>query len=331
MNGISPDVSIIIVSYNTRDLLKRCLSSLLQESSGINCEIIVIDNGSDKENSADVVTSQFPGIKLIVSDINVGFGAANNMGFRIAKGRYIALLNSDAFLHPNALSIAIEKMDANPKIGLGGAKLVGEDGSWQPSARMFPSPLNDFLYLSGLATKYPHSRFFGRADRTWAPVEEPTEVDWVPGAFSIIRREVLEQIGYFDERFFLYYEEVDLCKRIKNAEYSIWYWPDVIVTHLGGETCKKNSHLMFSSSGSQLVLWRMRSALLYFRKHHGLMGAYATRFIEQWWHTLRAKKNSMSQYPKNQSKRAESQTSVQLMRQAWKETNGGKTSPSRPW
>ena len=128
-------------------------------------------------------------------------------------------MNSDAFLKPGALALSVEHMEKNPNAGLGGARLVGRDGSWQPGARMFPSTLNDLLMMSGLAANYPASQFFGRADRTWANPSEPAAVDWVPGAYSIIRKDVLDRIGGFDQRFFLYYEEVDLCRRIKAAGY----------------------------------------------------------------------------------------------------------------
>jgi GT2 family glycosyltransferase len=185
------------------------------------------------------------------------------------------LLNSDAFLQRDALRLSVEKMDHEPQVGLAGARLIGRDGSWQPSSRMFPSVLNDLLALSGLAAKYPRSRFFGRFDRTWADQLQAARVDWVPGAYSIIRRDLLQRIGYFDERFFLYYEEVDLCRRIKAAGYDVCYWPDVVVIHLGGESSKTLKRLSISSSGRQLTLWRMRAAFLYYRKYQGFAGAFA--------------------------------------------------------
>ena len=210
----------------------------------------------------------------------------------MARGRYTVLLNSDAFLRPGALSKAVEHMERNADVGLGGGRLIGRDNGWQPSARRFPSPLNDFLTLSGLAAKFPRSRLFGRFDRTWADPLEASEVDWVPGAFAIIRRHVLEEVGYFDEAFFLYYEEVDLCHRIKAAGYRIWYWPDIVLVHLGGESSKTVKRLSLSSAGSQLTLWRMRSALLYYRKHHGALGAWIAKSTEMLWHGLRAWKNT---------------------------------------
>ena len=330
MTAESLDVSVVIVSFNTRDLLRECLDTLAAEAGGVRYEAIVVDNAS-RDGSADLVATEFPDARLIRSEVNLGFAAANNRGFAIAQGRYVVLLNSDAFPRPLALPKAVAHMDADPNIGLGGAWLVGRDDSWQPSARLFPSPLNDFLTLSGLAARFPKSHFFGRVDRTWADPGEPADVDWVPGAFSIIRRDVLEQVGSFDEAFFLYYEEVDLCRRIKAAGYKVCYWPDVVVVHLGGESSKTLEHLTLSSSGAQLTLWRLRSAYLYYRKQHGLFTAWLARQVEQYWHALRAWKNGRHADAGRRAKAEESQAIVTLIKQAWRETDGGRVSPPRPW
>lgn len=326
----SPDVSVVVVSFNTRDLLRECLLTLAREAGGVSYETIVVDNAS-KDSSADMVEREFPKAKLIRSSVNLGFAAANNRGFALARGQFVVLLNSDAFLRPGALPTAVERMKADPRIGVGGARLVGRDDSWQPSARMFPSFTYDLFTLSGLSSKYPSSRLFGRFDRTWADQNEAAEVDWVPGAFSIMPRHVLEEVGYFDENFFLYYEEVDLCRRIKAAGYTIWYWPDVVVVHLGGESSKTVKHLELSSAGSQLTLWRMRSALLYYRKHHGWRGAWLAKELETRWHALRASKNARQDTPEAQGKAKQSAATAALMEQAWRETQGGRISPPRPW
>lgn len=322
-----PDISVVIVSFNTKALLRECLNSLLQECASIPSEVFVVDNAS-RDGSADMVAAEFPQVRLIRSEINLGFAAANNRAFPLATGRYVVLLNSDAFCQPGALKKSIEHMDAEPRTGLGGARLVGRDGSWQPSARSFPSPLNDFLTLSGLAARFPESRFFGRFDRTWADQDAAADVDWVPGAFSIIRRPILEKLGGFDEIFFLYYEEVDLCRRIKNLGFAIRYWPDVNVIHLGGESSKTVTTLKLSSSGSQLALWRMRSAFLYYRKHHG-GGVWFAKKVEELWHRLRAWKNRSRQTAMD--KVEESVALVHLLERAWHETSGGLVSPPRPW
>jgi GT2 family glycosyltransferase len=178
-----------------------------------------------------------------------------------------------------------------------------------------------------LANRYPQSKFFGRFDRTWADPQQATVVDWVPGAFAIIRREVIEKIGLFDARFFLYYEEVDLCKRIATAGYQVYYWPELVITHIGGASSETVDELVFSSSGKQLTLWRIRSQLLYYRKWHGLVYSYCIKALEQNWHRLRGWRNAT----KNPAKAAESKNIVSLWQQAWQETQGGKVSPPQPW
>lgn len=320
---MTPDASIVIISFNTKDLLRDCLHTAIAQSEGVRIEILVVDNAS-RDGSADMVRQEFPGVKLIRSEVNLGFAGANNRAFEQAAGRYIVLLNSDAFLRPGALSYAVQEMDRHPKTGLAGGRLVGRDDSWQPSARQFPSVLNEFLSLSGLSAKRPRSRFFGKVDRTWADPMLAAEVDWVPGAFSIIRREALEKAGYFDENFFLYYEEVDLCRRLKEKGYGIQYWPDIVVTHLGGESSKTVTSLTMSKSGAQLTLWRMRSELLYYRKHHGI-AVWAVRALEQIWHGLRAVKNAGT------GKAEDARRLVELMSCAWRDTAGGRVSPPRPW
>jgi GT2 family glycosyltransferase len=209
-SGDSVDISIVIVSFNTRNVLRECLQSIERESAGLRIEILVVDNHSS-DGSPEMVEKEFPQVRLFRCGVNLGFASANNVALEVARGRYSVLLNSDAFLCPNALTLAVQHMDQRPSVGLAGARLVGRDNSWQPSARMFPSLLTDFFVLTGLASKFPKSHLFGSFDRTWADPMLPAQTDWVPGAFSIIRTEALTKVGPFDPEFFLYSEEVDLC------------------------------------------------------------------------------------------------------------------------
>ncbi|SNS47943.1 hypothetical protein SAMN05421770_1011151 [Granulicella rosea] len=323
------DASIIIVSFNTREILRECLESVVKESAGLNIEILVVDNAS-KDGSPEMVERDFPQARVMRSDVNLGFGAANNVALREARGRYHVLLNSDAFFQPRALELAIRHMDATPDCGLGGGRLIGRDGEGQPSSRCFHSVTGDFIVLTGLAAMFPKSKFFGAFDRTWADVNAAAAVDWVPGAFSIIRPSVLQQIGLFDPEFFLYYEEVDLCKRVKQAGMRVWYWPDVVVVHIGGESSRQLKSLAFSARAAQVVLWRMRSTLLYFRKHHG-----AKVHLARWMETLLFQcvvlRNRFSSNPERKEREMHHRTLVGLMNQAWQDTKGGRISPPRPW
>jgi GT2 family glycosyltransferase len=333
-SGVRCCVSVVIVSFNTCDVLRRCLQALEAESGWLGgkqsgLEVIVADNGS-LDDSVPMLGREFPYVRLIRIGHNIGFAAANNLMFAEARGRYVILLNSDAFLCPGSLKKAIEHMESTPDIGMGGGRLIGADGSWQPSARQFPCLLNDFLSLSGLAHKFRASRFWGRADRSWADPMQQSDADWVPGAFSIIRTSVLRQVGGFDEAFFLYYEEVDLCRRIRAAGYMVRYWPDVVVVHLGGESSKGMPHVVRSRSGAQLTLWRLRSGFLYYRKHHG-SAAWRALMLERGWHALRFMRNTVWRQPGCSEKAEESQAMMALTRQAWDETRGGRYSPPKPW
>ncbi len=319
----------MIVSFNTRDVLRECLQSVFREATSLRVQVIVVDNAST-DGSQAMIEVEFPDVLLIRSEVNLGFGPANNLGFSSASGRYLVLLNSDAFLTEGSLKRSTAHMDANPGAGLGGGRLTGRDGSWQPSARMFPTVFSDLLVLSGLAARFPRSRFFGRADRTWASPMEPAEVDWIPGAYAIVRTEILRSIGLFDPRFFLYYEEVDLCKRIKDAGYSIWYWPDIAVIHIGGESSRQVRSLQLSRTGAQLTLWRMRSMLLYYRKHHGL-SAWLAMAVETVWYWLRSLRRRWSMDPNRRDGARADLHLISILSQAWRDTMGGRFSPSQPW
>jgi GT2 family glycosyltransferase len=159
------EASVIIVSFNTKDILRECLQSVEREAAGLNIEIFLVDNNSG-DGSPGMVETEFPEVKVIRSTINLGFGAANNLALKAAGGRYVVLLNSDAFLCPGSLRAAVNNMNLHPEVALAGARLVGRDFSWQPSARMFPSVFSDAIVLTGLAAMFPKSRFFGYFDRT---------------------------------------------------------------------------------------------------------------------------------------------------------------------
>lgn len=327
--GGTPDVSVIIVSFNTREVLRQCLQSVVDDSSGLVAEILVVDNAST-DGSPEMIEQEFPQVRLIRSQINLGFGEGNNVALREARGRYFVLLNSDAFFVKGALPLAIQHMDENPSVGLGGCRLIGRDGISQPSSRCFHSVTGDLIVLSGLAAKFPNSKFFGSFDRTWANELDASPVDWVPGAFSIVRPSALNKVGFFDPSFFLYYEEVDLCMRLKKSGIPVWYWPDIVVIHIGGESSRQLTSLEFSPRAAQVVLWRMRSTLLYYRKHHGWRVRFA-KWMEQALYSVTVARNRFSSKPERRERERHHRTLIGLMDQAWRDTNGGRVSPPRPW
>lgn len=323
------DVSVLIISFNTRDLTRECLQCIGRECEGLNAQIIVVDNAS-LDDSAAMVASEFPYATLLRSEVNLGFGNANNLALTHARGRYVVLLNTDAFMAAGALKLAMEQMDRTPQCGLAGGKLVGRDGGWQPSARMFHSVAIDAAVLTGMATRYPHSRIFGRLDRTWADQNAAAQVDWVPGAFSILRARALAQSGVFDPAFFLYYEEVDLCRRIQAAGWQVWYWPSIVVTHIGGESSRSMKSLEISSASAQVELWRMRSTFLYYRKHHGARALLA-KWMEQSVYFASMLRNRLGKSQERKERAEHFAALYRLADQAWADTNGGRTSPQRPW
>jgi GT2 family glycosyltransferase len=214
-----------------------------------------------------VLRANYPDIELIENSVNVGFGRANNQAIGRAKGRHILLLNTDAFLAPDTLSKTLEYMETNPRCGVLGVKLVGSDGTLQPSCRYFPTPWNVFLQSTGLARLSPKTRLVD--DMSWDH-NSIRNCDWVPGCYYLMRREIIEQIGMFDPRYFLYYEEVDHCRRGREAGWEVVYYPNTQVVHIGGESAQTAGSL--TDHGRQLSALQIESEFLYFRKHFGLFG-----------------------------------------------------------
>jgi hypothetical protein len=325
----APDLSILVVTYNSRRLVGPLLEGLGRELASLAAEVVLVDNASH-DGTADFVASAHPWVRLVRSEHNLGFAAGNNLAARHARGRVLLLLNPDALPEPGAIARGLARLDAHPEVGLAGGRLLDDQGRTQPSARMFPTLLQEALVLSGLAARFPRSRWFGHFDRTWADPQAPATVDWVPGAFAFVRRDLFERLGGFDERFFLYYEEVDLCRRIARAGLQVAYWPDLRVHHVGGASARTVSGATVSRSGAQLTLWRARSALLYYRKHHGWLTAWAVNRLERGWHALRAWR-ARRHGQGAAAKHAESTELGALLRRAWSDTLGGRVAPPRPW
>lgn len=328
-NEVQPDCSVVIVSFNTVALTRECLGNVYAEAAGLRVEVIVVDNAS-RDGSAEMIAAEFPQVVLVRSAVNLGFGNANNVALARATGRYLLLLNTDAFFHAGVLRRAIAHMDATPRCGIGGGPQVGRDGVPQHAAHAFHSVVNDAFVLSGLAHRYPKSPRFARLDRTHADAGAAAEVDWLTGAFLIVRPETLAEVGGFDPAFFLYYEEVDLCRRAKAAGWQVWYWPDVTVTHLGGESSRTVKTQEFSKGAAQVILWRMRSTFLYYRKNHG-GDAWKAKWMEMVLYTVALWRNRLSRTPERKARVGEFATLRRLLKQAWADTEGGRVSPAQPW
>ena len=260
------NLTVMLVSYNSASLLPQAIGCLRSAASETKLDILVVDNAS-RDDSLSVINRECSDCKLIVNTTNVGFGRANNQLLDHFRGGYALLLNTDAFVSPDTLSKTISYMESHPDCGVLGVRLIGRDGDLQPSCRYFPTPFNVFLSRTGLTKLFPGVRLVD--DMHWDHASE-RECDWVPGCYYLIRREVIDQVGLFDPRYFLYYEEVDHCKRVKEAGWKVIYFPHTNVVHIGGESAKSAGEL--SSTGRQLSALQIESEMLYLRKHHGLLG-----------------------------------------------------------
>lgn len=257
-------LSIIIVSWNVKTDLVNCLRSLQEHPCAEHHEVIVIDNNSS-DDTVETVKADFPDVVIIDSSKNLGFAAGNNKGIQIAKGQYILLLNPDTIVHSAALDTLITFMDDNPDVGACGPKLLNEDGTIQRSVRRFPT---------FRASLYRHTILkplciFKKQYRKWLmkdfSYDCQAEVCQLMGAALLTRKSVIEQVGAMDEDFFMYYEEVDLCYRIKNAGWRVVFNPEAVITHLGGRSAEQ------IPAGKRTMM--LISMLTYFKKHKG---AFAT-------------------------------------------------------
>lgn len=269
-----PPLTILLVNYNTRELLDDCLGRLMQALQPWPASPVVVVDNDSSDGSPAHLERHWPQVRLIRSGGNLGFGRANNLAVPLLDTPFLLLLNTDAFVAPDTLSAALARMEALPRCGILGVRLTGRDGLPQPDCRHFPTPWNTFLARAGLGRWLP-----GR------PIDDPhwhhdaeRECDWVPGCFYLIRREVVEQVGLFDPRFFLYYEEVDHCRRTKAAGWQVWFSPCTEVIHLGGESAGKAGEGL--TGQRQIAAVEIESALLYFRKHHGWPGVWLHLVLE---------------------------------------------------
>jgi GT2 family glycosyltransferase len=285
------DLSIIIVSWNVCDLLRRCLNSLPQGAHSpqngaspalaprLQTEIIVVDNGST-DGSPRMVRTEFPDVRLIANEANRGFSAANNQGLALSQGRYRLLLNPDTEVVGDALATMVRHMDQHPQVGVLGPQLRYPDGSLQSSRRRFPTLATALVESTIIQERWTDNRVLRRyyvADTSDHAVQP---VDWLVGACLLIRRQVYEQIGGLDEGFFMYSEELDWCRRIKAAGWEVVYLPTAAVVHHEGKSSEQvvpARHIHFQSS-----------KVRYFHKHHGSFQAEALRwfllstYVYQW-------------------------------------------------
>ena len=229
------DLSVIILNYNTKDLLRDCLQSIKKaKTNGLGFEIIVVDNAST-DGSVAMVKKEFPEVKPIINKKNLGFAAGNNVGFKKAEGRYLLLLNPDTIVQSETLKFMVEFMDKHPQVGAATCRIELPNGRLDYSChRGFPTPWNAFTYFSGLAKIFPKTKFFTGYTLTHLSLEKTHEIDSGCGAFLVIRRQAGEEVRWLDEDYFWYGEDLDFCYRLKEKGWQIMFVPSVKIVHYKG-------------------------------------------------------------------------------------------------
>lgn len=257
------DVAVVIVNWNTRDLLRDCLASIVRETRNTSHQIFVVDNASS-DGSASMCRNEFPQVKLIANDINRGFAAANNLAMRVAPGRYVLLLNPDTVVLDNAIGRCVDYADHHPDIGVLGCKVLERDGQLQRTGFSFPSPWTLFLTLSGLCHLFPRSSIFSKPQLGWWDRGNTADIDVISGMFMLVRREALQVVGLMDERYFIYAEEADWCFRFARAGWRRVFYPDARIIHVDGGG-KSTSQV-----NVKMLVQLQKSLMIYFRKNLGL-------------------------------------------------------------
>ena len=234
-------LSILIVNYNAKSLLRRCLASIYQGTRESLFDVCVADNNS-RDGSVEMVRSEFPQVRVVENETNLGFSKANNALIAQTQADYVLLLNPDTLVIGDAIERVMNYMEANPKVGICGCRVLNSDRTLQLACRRsIPTPQVAFYRLTGLSKLFPNSKTMARYNLTYEDPEKTHEVDAVSGAFLMIRRKVIDDIGLLDEQFFMYGEELDWCLRTKRAGWSVVYYPEAKIIHHKGESTKYNS------------------------------------------------------------------------------------------
>jgi len=265
-----PFVSVVIVTYNVSDLVIRCLQSVFASKVSFGVDVIVVDAGTD--GSGDRIRAEYPAVTVIQAPENPGFGTASNLGLRRSHGNYLLLLNPDTVIPPDALALAVADLEANPGYGIVGPKLVRADGSLDLSARRsFPTPRIALYHFLGLPRRFPKVREFGAYNLTYLDPDQPATVDAVAGSFMMVRREALEIAGLFDESFWMYGEDLDLCLRVGKAGWKARYLPSIVVTHLKGQSSRTRP--------LRCTIEFYRAMHIFYRKHQAPRAGVVQNFL----------------------------------------------------
>lgn len=253
------DLTVVIVNWNTRDLLRACLHSIYKGTSGLKLEVIVVDNCSS-DDSVEIVRRKFSYVNVVANQRNLGFAAANNIAIKAARSKYILLLNPDTVVLNGALEVLLSFLQDNPWAGAVGPRVLQPDGRLQKSCRRsIPTPAVAFWKLFGLNRLFPKSRRFARYNLTYLDPDLTAEVGAISGSCMAIRKAVIEQVGLLDDRFFMYGEDLDLCYRLGKAGWSIFYLPQAEIIHFGGQGSRQRK---------MKSVYHFYQAMWFFHKKH---------------------------------------------------------------
>ncbi len=260
------DLSIVIVNWNTRALLADCLTSVFATTGNLQIEALVVDNGST-DGSQEMVGREFPRVRLIQNNQNVGFACANNRAMRAAVGRYVLLLNSDVILRDGNLPALVRFADEHPQAAIVGATLINRDGTFQASLNDFPTPARVILESWGMLQILTRNSYYP----SYPPHKsrQPVRCNWVGGACLLARQTAIRQVGLLDEQFFMNSEEVDWCLRMWQAGWEVWFTPEIEIVHLGGGSASR------ASAAHRLRLYESKAR--YLRKHFGAAAEFLAR------------------------------------------------------
>ena len=252
-------LSVIIVSYNVKYFLEQCLCSLEKAAEGIEHEVIIVDNASD-DDSTHYITSRFPDVKWIANKENLGFSRANNIAFEHVCGEYVLMLNPDTIVTRDSIASTVAFMDGNPEAGAVGVKMLNKDGNFAlESRRGIVTPWVSICKAAGFCKRYPKSKLFGHYYMSYLPEDEACSIEMVSGAFMMLRRSKLQEIGFLDEKFFMYWEDSDLSFRILKSGAKNYYLPHPILHYKGESSIKSKLKYRY---------WLYFSLQRFFRKHN---------------------------------------------------------------
>jgi GT2 family glycosyltransferase len=274
----SIEISVIIVGWNAKHYLELCLESLAKAPPRRSMEVLVVDNAST-DGSVKMIEAKFPWVKLIKSSENLGFAKGNNIAIRQCQGRYIALVNPDVIVFPGCLDALADFLDENPRVGNVGPRVLNPDMSIQSTCRRFPTLWNNFCSATRLESRFKGNRFFAGEHMFYFPHDRTLTVDVIVGCFSMIRRETFDEVGLLDEDLFMYGDDVDWCRRARNAGWQVVFYPGGRAIHDRGK--------ITAPYPVRFAVAQQKSVLHYWTKHHSFFGVLGIRSILLFHHLMR--------------------------------------------